>query len=282
MSTSIAHRRSKFRKLHESGCFVLPNPWDAGSAKLLTRMGFQALATSSSAAAWTMGRPDYALGLDDILAHLRTMVEATDLPINADFESGFTEDLEQLAGTVTAAIGTGIAGLSIEDRRSDREGFYDIRAAAERVRAVRRAIDASGEDVLLVARADVLLEDRSTIKDATDRLVAYAEAGADCLYAPGLRSAADVAATVRAVAPRPLNVLVQSPWTTLDEMRDIGVRRISVGGSLAMAGWSAVIEAGKQLAAGSFTHLAGGEARTFLEDAFSLAGKTRRSLKSSM
>lgn len=264
----MTEERRSFRALHESGCFIIPNPWDRGSAKLLQHMGFKALATTSSGAAWTKGQPDYRLTLPDILAHLRDMVGASDLPINADFESGFSDDLEELAKNLKSAADTGVAGLSIEDRRLDLEGFYDVGTATERVRIARQAIDASAKDVLLVARADILLEDNTAVREAIERLVEFAAAGADCLYAPGLRHKEDIAAAVRAVSPRPLNVLVQSPWTTLSEMRDLGVRRISVGGSLAMAGWSAVIEAGRALSDGSFDKLVGGEARTYLEAAF--------------
>lgn len=276
--------RQEFRALHEEGCFVIPNPWDRGSARLLKHMGFKALATTSSGAAWTKGNTDYALDLADILDHLRDMVGATDLPINADFESGFAEDLEELAKNVTLATATGIAGLSIEDRRQELDGFYGLSTAVERVRTARQAIDASAGDVMLVARADILLEDPSVVGEAIDRLVAFAAAGADCLYAPGLRTREDVQAAVRAVSPKPLNVLVQSPWTTLSEMRDLGVRRISVGGSLAMAAWNAVIDAARSLQEGSFDKLKGGEARSFLESAFvdDQGGQARKAVRSSM
>lgn len=260
--------RERFRGLHESGCFVLPNPWDRGSARLFKHMGFAALATTSSGAAWTMGLPDYRLTLDHVLDHLREMVEATDLPVNADFESGFAEDLEDLERNVVTAAATGIAGLSIEDRRGDLRGFHDAATATERVRVARQALDASAKDVMLVARADGLLDDDTIVHETLDRLAGFAAAGADCLYAPGLRRREDVAAAVRAVAPKPLNVLVYSGWTTLSEMQDLGVRRVSVGGSLAMAGWSAVIEAARSLGKGSFDRLAGGEARSFLVAAF--------------
>lgn len=276
--------RQAFRALHEKGCFVIPNPWDRGSAKLFAHMGFEALATTSSGAAWTRGKTDYELKLADVLDHLREMVGATDLPINADFESGFAEDLDELAENISLATVTGIAGLSIEDRRQDLGGFHDVPTAVARVRTARQAIDASGRDVMLVARSDILLEDPAIVGGAIDRLVAFAAAGADCLYAPGLRTRQDVETAVRAVSPKPLNVLIQSPWTTLSEMQDIGVRRISVGGSLAMAAWTAVIDAARSLQEGSFDKLRGGEARTFLESSFvgGPNGRGRKAVRSSM
>ena len=267
MMQTIKNKRAAFRELHERGCFVIPNPWDAGSARLFQHMGFTALATTSTGYAWTTGRPDYALHLDDVLDHLNTICAAVDLPVNADFEFGFARGPEELAINVGKAIETGIAGLSIEDRDADGT-LFDIAFAAERIRAARAAIDRSGEDVTLVARTENLLTDPTAIVPAIDKLVAFAEAGADCLYAPGVRDPGDIAAMVRAVAPKPINVVMSRPGLTLVELATLGVRRVSLGGAVARVAWAAVIRAMEQIKAGSFDGLAGGTQGHQLDEVF--------------
>jgi 2-methylisocitrate lyase-like PEP mutase family enzyme len=256
--TDVASRRARFRALHQSGCFVLPNPWDIGSARLFQHMGFSALASTSSGHAWTIGKPDYGVTPDDVLAHLTALCAAVDLPVNADFESGFAVEPEGLAANVGLAIKTGVAGLSIEDSKPDGKVLYDLPFAVERVRAARAAIDASGQDVILVARTETLLHDPATLRAAIDKLVAFAEAGADCLYAPGVNGKDNIAAMVRAVAPKPLNVLSWDTDMPVAAMAELGVRRISVGGSLARMGWGAVQVAAQLLKDGSFAGLTGG------------------------
>jgi len=249
MPRTTAEKRAAFRSLHASGCFVLPNPWDIGSARMLQQLGFEALASTSSGYAWSTGRPDYAVTRDDVLQHLTALSAAVDLPINADFESGFATEPEQLAANVALAIQTGIAGLSIEDRDLRRPtALYDTALALERIRAARAAIDAAGGDVLLVARTEGLLSDRSALQPAIERLVAFAEAGADCLFAPGVTKPEDIAAMVRAVAPKPLNVLVLDSTQTLAQLRDLGVRRLSVGGALARSAWGGFMRTAQQIA----------------------------------
>jgi 2-methylisocitrate lyase-like PEP mutase family enzyme len=256
MKTSIAEKRKRFHALHQSGCFVLPNPWDIGSARMMQHLGFAAIATTSSGFAWTMGRPDYSISMDDVLEHLVSLEEGTDLPINADFESGFARDPENLAANVDLVIDTGVAGFSIEDRDVDFNGvLYERRLAMERITAAREAIDQSGTGVLLVARTERLLIEPEAVHEATDTLVALAEAGADCLYAPGLKDKKDIMAVVRAVSPKPVNVLVLNPSTSVAEMADLGVRRISIGGALAKACWTTMIDVAKNMQAGSFSGL---------------------------
>lgn len=252
---TIAARRAEFRKLHESGCFLIPNPWDVGSARYLQSLGFLALASTSSGAAFAHGRPDGGLSLDEVLDHLRTLVEACDVPINADFEDGHAANEEDLARNVELCIRTGVAGLSIEDSTGDAaRPLYPLAEGASRMRAARAAIDASGEDVMLVGRAECFLTGHpDALDEAIRRLVAYAEAGADCLYAPGVRSPDAIAAIVRAVAPKPVNVLIGWPAElTLEQLGDLGVRRVSVGGALAGAAWGGFMAAAKTLAEGRF------------------------------
>ena len=266
---SVPERRAAFRRLHESGCFVLPNPWDVGSARMLQHLGFEAIASTSTGFAWSTGRPDYAVGRGDVLKHLRILCDATDLPVNADFESGFAADPAGVAESVELAIETGVAGLSIEDRNVDAlDELYDVRTAVERVRAARKAIDRSGHDVILVARTEGLLIDHRSLTPAIDKLVAFADAGADCLYAPGVRDTGDIATMVRAVAPKPLNVLAMRPGLDLQELADLGVRRISTGGALARVAWRAMINAAERIKAGSFDGLEGGTPGTRLDDIF--------------
>lgn len=209
MPLTVAEKRAAFRRLHEQGCFVLPNPWDVGSARMLQHLGFAALASTSSGYAWTTGRPDNHVSRDDVLQHLTLLCQAVDLPVNADFEGGFAADPEAVAANVTLAIDTGVAGLSIEDMVTENPFvLYDDGLALERIRAARAAIDRAGADVLLVARTEGLLHDATQVSAAIDRLVAFADAGADCLYAPGVQNKADIAAMVKAVGPKPLNVLM--------------------------------------------------------------------------
>ena len=249
VSDTVAKRRV-FSQLHEAGCFVLPNPWDVGSARLLQSLGFAALATTSSGFAWSRGRPDNGLDRDTALAHLAEMVAATELPINADFESGFAPDPAGVAESVRLAIDCGVAGLSIEDSTgSADEPLYPLDAAVERLRAARRAIDAAGGDTLLVGRAECFFVGRPDLDQTIARLRAYANAGADCLYAPGLRTREQIAAVVAAVAPKPVNVLIG--WASelnVADLAALGVRRISVGGALARTALGAFLRAARRIA----------------------------------
>ena len=266
--TSVAAKRARFRGLHEQGCFVLPNPWDRGSARLLQHMGFAALASTSSGFAWTAGHADLSMSKNDVLDHLSLLCASVDLPINADFESGFAEEPHKVAANVTLAIKTGLAGLSIEDKKADGSGLYDLGFAVERIRAARQAIDRSGHDVILVARTEGPLADSAALNAAMDKLVAFAGAGADCLYAPGLKRKQDIAALVRAVAPKPVNVLMSAPGYAMEELAELGVRRISVGGALARVAWGAVLAAVEQFKIGSFAGLGGAASGHELNDIF--------------
>ena len=228
-------QRARFRTLHEGGCFILPNPWDAGSAKRLETLGFKALASSSSAAAWTLGLTDHEITLEQILDHLTRLCAATDLPVNADFESGFADTPEGVAANVTRAISSGISGLSIEDQWND--GLYPLDFAVERLAAARRAIDASGRDVMLVARTEAYLNGINNVDFVIERLTAFAKTGADCLFAPGMSDPDEIAATVKAVAPKPVNVLIKNADMRVANLAALGVRRVSVGGALAAAAW---------------------------------------------
>ena len=245
----IAARRRAFRRLHESGCFVIPNPWDVGSARYLQGLGFSALATTSSGFAWSQALPDNAVPRDRVLAHLREMVAATDVPINADFENGFAEDARGVQESVELAVGTGVAGLSIEDSTGDASRpLFDTATAVERLSAARSAIDALGGDTLLVGRAENFVVGRPDLDDTIARLKAYSEAGADCLYAPGIRTRAEIEAVVRAVAPKPVNLLVGGKSElTMHEIAALGVRRVSVGGALARAAWGGFMRAARML-----------------------------------
>ncbi|HMA70508.1 MAG TPA: isocitrate lyase/phosphoenolpyruvate mutase family protein [Xanthobacteraceae bacterium] len=249
----ISDARAAFRKLHDSGCFVIPNPWDVGTARYLRHCGFKALATTSSGAAFSMGLPDTdgAVTRDVALAHIRAIVEATELPVNADFESGHAHEPEAVAENVLLCIATGVAGLSIEDATGDKANpLYDLDTAVARMRAARRAIDQSGADVMLVGRAECFLVGRPDLDETIARLRAYASAGADCLYAPGIRTAEQIAAVVEAVAPKPVNVLMSAATgLTVADLAALGVRRISVGGALARVAWGAFMRAARQIAA---------------------------------
>lgn len=245
-SIDFAARRAAFRALHDDGCFTLPNPWDAGSAVRLKKLGFKALASTSAGAAWALGQDDGGLTRDQVLDHLRMLCLATDLPVNADFEAGFADDPEGVAANVALAVGTGVAGLSIEDRVG--RDLYDLSLAVERIKAARAAIDASGQDVVLVGRTEGFLIGRKDLTPTIDRLVAYAEAGADCLYAPGVIELSAVEEIVKAVSPKSVNVLMAWPGQSVAPLADIGVRRVSVGAALAGAAWAGFDAAAKMLA----------------------------------
>lgn len=241
-----ADRCAVFRTLHESGCFVIPNPWDAGTARVLAGLGFPALATTSSGSAWSAGRRDHHVALEDALARIRTVAASVTIPVNADFEGGFATWPEDVATNVTLAIETGVAGLSIEDSTGDPvKPLFDFDDAVERIRAARQAIDRSGVRVLLTGRSEGFIAGRPDLKETIRRLEAYAGAGAECLYAPGLATLADIRAIVNAVAPRPVNVLAR-PTLSVKELAQAGVRRISVGGSFARVAWTAFLDAARE------------------------------------
>lgn len=234
-STAFDDRRARFRALHASGCFLLPNPWDIGGAVRLERLGYKAIASSSSACAQALGLEDYQITLEQALDHLRLLVGATPLPVNADFENGFADAPERVADHVRLAIATGIAGVSIEDRSGD--GLYDPARGAERVAAAKQAIMATGEDVILVARTEAYFEGEARAAPVIERLQRYAEAGADCLYAPGVKDLGVIGEIVRAVAPKPVNVLLFGQHMRVADLAAAGVRRVSLGGALASASW---------------------------------------------
>lgn len=247
--SSQSEKVEAFRRLHEAGCFVLPNPWDVGSAVALERMGFEALATTSSGHAWTTARADNQVPRDQMLEHLRQVAHAVDVPVNADFEGGFADDPEEVAANVKLAVATEVAGLSIEDStRGADEPLYEFDLAVERVRAARRAIDESGTGVVLTGRSEGFIVGRPDLEETIRRLKAYAEAGADCLYAPGIKATEQVSAVVAAVAPRPVNLLVNAPFITIAEAAALGVRRISVGGTLARTAWAGFLAAAEEIA----------------------------------
>lgn len=249
---SIADKRKAFRALHAAGCFVIPNPWDVGSARCLQGLGFKALASTSSGLAWSLGRADNRVQREQVLAHLRELVEATELPLNADFESGFGADAAGVAESVALAVQTGVAGLSIEDSTgAAAQPLFAIDEAVARLRAARRAIDRHGGEVLLVGRAEGFLWGRPDLDETIARLRAYSNAGADCLYAPGLQTREQIAAVVAAVAPKPLNLLIGSATSglTVADAAALGVRRISVGGALARAAWGGFMRAAQLIAA---------------------------------
>lgn len=246
---NIADKRRSFRQLHDSGCFVIPNPWDIGSALYLQGLGFSALATTSSGFAWSQGRADGSMPRDAVLEHLSALVAATDLPVNADFESGFAPDSAGVAESVRLAVQTGIAGLSIEDSTGDpARPLRDLDEAVARVRAARGAIDRAGGDVLLVGRAECFIVGHPDLDETIARLKAYANAGADCLYAPGIRTREQIAAVIAAVAPKPVNLLVgTASELTMRDIAGLGVRRVSVGGALARAAWAGLMTAARSI-----------------------------------
>jgi 2-methylisocitrate lyase-like PEP mutase family enzyme len=274
---STAQKRSAFRRLHATGTFVIPNPWDVGSARLLQQLGFSALASTSSGLSWSNGQPDYSLELPVLLEHLQRLCAAVDLPVSADFQEGFAREPEKIALNVARVLETGVAGLSIEDTQvEDAARLYDRGLAVERIRAARSAISQAGADVVLVARTELLLHDAQALSPAIDKLVAFAEAGADCLFAPGVVAKQDIASMVRAVAPKPLNVLMMKPGPSVAELAELGVRRISVGGALARVAWGAMLAAARQIQAGSFAGLASAASGAELNASFeSFVNKTR-------
>ncbi len=250
----------EFRTLHQSGCFILPNPWDVGTAVYLQQLKFKALATTSAGFAFSRGKQDGAVPRDEMLAHIREIVEATPLPVNADFQSGYADQPDDVAANVNLCIATGVAGLSIEDNSGRTDvPLYETGLAVDRIRAARDAIDASGIPVVLTGRCEAwLVGEADAFHVAIERLVAYAAAGADCLYAPGVSEPEQIAEIVRAVAPRPVNVLVSgfNRHLSISRLSDLGVRRISVGSGLALVAWSAFIRAARSLASGSFNAFA--------------------------
>jgi len=248
-------RIAAFHRLHSSGCFVMPNPWDVGSARALEQMGFEALATTSAGLAWTLGRADNEVTLEQTLEHLRVVVDAVEVPVNADFQGGFAADPQQVKANVRLAVDTGIAGLSIEDSTGDQlDPLFEFELAVERVRAARRAIDESGTGIVLTGRTEGFVCGRPDIDETIRRLRAYTEAGADCLYAPRIDKIEHVEAIVSAVSPKPVNLLINAPFTTVAGAAQLGVRRISVGGTLARTAWGGFLEAAREIAgAGTFS-----------------------------
>jgi 2-methylisocitrate lyase-like PEP mutase family enzyme len=256
---SVAEKRKEFRRLHESGCFVIPNPWDIGTTRYLENMGFKALATTSAGHAWSLARPDNGVRRDEALEHLRQIADAVDVPVNADFEHGFARDPHGVGVNVKLAAATGIAGLSIEDSTGDPgEPLYPFDLAVERVRAARQAIDESGTGLLLTGRSEGFVVGRPDLEETIRRLQAYAEAGADCLYAPRIETQEQISAVVAAVAPKPVNLLANAPFVTVVEAADLGVRRISVGGTLARTAWAGFLAAAEEIAnEGTFSRFTG-------------------------
>jgi 2-methylisocitrate lyase-like PEP mutase family enzyme len=257
--SSQSEKVEAFRRLHADGCFVMPNPWDVGSAVALERMGFPALATTSAGHAWALGRVDGQVPRDAELDHLRELANAVEVPLNADFQGGFADDPADVAANVKLAAATGIAGLSIEDSTGNADApLYELDLAVERIRAAREAIDESGTGVLLTGRSEGFVVGRPDLEETIRRLQAYAAAGADCLYAPFISTPEQVSAVVGAVAPKPVNLLVYAPFTTVAEAAGLGVRRISVGGSLARVAFAAALATAEEIAAeGSFSRLGG-------------------------
>jgi 2-methylisocitrate lyase-like PEP mutase family enzyme len=247
--SSVTDKRATFRALHQRDCFVIPNPWDIGSARYLQHLGFPALATTSAGFAFARGLPDGAVPRAMMLAHIEEIVAATDLPVTADFEGGHAHPPEGVAESVRLCIATGVAGLSIEDSTGDKERpLYDLDLGVARIKAARAAIDGSGADVLLTGRAECFLVGRPDLAETIARLAAYSAAGADCLYAPGIRTAAQIEAVVKAVAPKPVNFLMSgAPDVSVGEIAALGVRRISVGSTLARVAWGAFMRAAKQI-----------------------------------
>ena len=246
---TTAEKRQAFRKLHEASCFVIPNPWNVGTARYLQGLGFKALATTSAGHAHSLGFPDGGQSVDAVLAHYRELAEATDVPLNADFENGFADDPDGVAANVTRCIATGVAGLSVEDSPKDARPLYELDAAVVRIKAARAAVDRAGGDVVFTARAENFIRGVPDLDDVIRRLKAYAAAGADCLYAPGIRTREHIEAVVKAVAPKPVNFL--AGWAMEFKVSDIaamGVRRISVGGSLARAAMHAFIKTATEIA----------------------------------
>ena len=272
-STRDRPAAAKFRAMHESGCFVLPNPWDIGTAIYLERLGFKALATTSAGFAFSHGKSDGAVARDEMLGHIREIVEATSLPVNADFMAGYADEPEGIAANVRLCLATGVAGLSIEDNTGRTDSpLYEKQLAVERIRAARAAIDTSKTGVVLTGRCEAwLVHDPDPLHTALERLAAYAEAGADCLYAPGVSNPAEIAQIVKTVAPKPVNVLVSgfNHQLSVSQLADLGVRRISVGSGLALAAWGAFLRAAQDIKTnGTFNLLADNAPSADLNDVF--------------
>src|SRR3984893_6169819 len=260
MPVSTADKRATFKKMHESGCFIIPNPFGVGSAKAVQHLGFKALASTSAGFAWTIGKADNRVTVDDVCTHITALCAAVDLPVNADFENGFAHEPEKVAVNVARGVKTGGAGLSIEDSTGDAaKPLYDRAQAIERIKAARAAIDADKSGVMLTGRCEGVLVGQDDLSMVIDRLCAYADAGADCLYAPGIKTKEQITAVVKAVSPKPVNLLIGASGLSVQEAADLGVRRISVGGSLARTAWAGFMRAAKEIAEqGTFTELAKG------------------------
>jgi 2-methylisocitrate lyase-like PEP mutase family enzyme len=271
MPVSTTDKRATFRKMHEGGCFALPNPYDVGSARALQSLGFKAIASTSAGFAWSIGKADNRVTLEDVLQHLTALCGAVDLPVNADFEGGFAHKAEKVAVHVAQAVKTGVAGLSIEDSTGDAANPLYARAfAIERIKAARSAIDADKSGVLLTGRCEGFLVGQADLNMVIDRLTAYAEAGADCLYAPGIKTKEQISAIVKAVHPKPVNLLIGASGLSVAEAAELGVRRISVGGSLARVAWSGFMRAAHEIAEkGTFTELGTGFSGAELNKMFS-------------
>ncbi|HZK99830.1 MAG TPA: isocitrate lyase/phosphoenolpyruvate mutase family protein [Caulobacteraceae bacterium] len=269
MAVGADQKRAAFGELHRAGCFVMPNPWDIGSAIALESLGFKALATTSAGMAWSMGRADNEVGIEPVLAHIAALAAAVDIPLNADFENAFADDPEGVGRNVGRAAATGVAGLSVEDSTGNREApLYDFSLAVERVAAARAAIDAAGGGVILTARSEGFIVGRPDMAETLRRLTAFAGAGADCLYAPGLRTPAQIAEVIAAVAPKPVNVL--APGLGVAALAALGARRVSVGGSLARTAWGEFLRAARRIAAeGDFGAFAGAASGAELNALFS-------------
>jgi len=270
MPLPTADKRANFRKLHESGCFMMPNPFDAGTAKALQQLGFKAIASTSAGFAWTIGKADNRVTVDDVCDHLTAISAAVDIPVNADFEGGFAAEPEGVAKNVARAVKTGVAGLSIEDSTGDKtRPLFDRNLAIARIKAARQAIDADDSGVLLTGRCEAYLWGHADLNLVIDRLKAYSDAGADCLYAPGIKIKEEIAAVVEAVHPKPVNLLIGPSGLSLKEAAGLGVRRISVGGSLARSAWGGFMKAAREMAEqGTFTELASGYPHTELNKMF--------------
>jgi len=256
----ISEKRRAFRALHQSGCFVIPNPWNVGSARYLQGLGFKALATTSAGFAHAQGNSDGDVTRDMMLAHFREIAQVADVPVNADFEGGYADDPDEVAENVKLCVATGVAGISIEDyTEDDANPLYDFDLAVRRVRAARDAIDKAGGEVVFTARTEGFIRNRPDLDETIRRLKAFADAGADCLYSPGIKTREHIAATVKAVAPKPINFLNSGAFGfTVDDLAALGVRRISVGGTLSRVAMHAFIQSARQIAQdGKFDSFAG-------------------------
>jgi methylisocitrate lyase len=260
MPLTTAERRAAFRKLHQSGCFVLPNPFDVGTAKALQHLGFKAIASTSAGFAWSIGKADNRVSVEAVCTHLAAISAAVDIPVNADFEGGYAVEPEDVAANVARCVKTGVAGLSIEDSTGDKaKPLFDRNLAIARIKAARTAIDRDNSGVLLTGRCEAFLWGESDVKFVIDRLQAYSDAGADCLYAPGIKTREEIGAVVKAVHPKPVNLLIGASGLSLKQADELGVRRISVGGSLARSAWAGFMKAAAEMAdKGTFTELAHG------------------------